>query len=314
MPGSDLLATCNLRLATISCNLDGMKLLLIVISVMTSGVLFAQQKIFLYPTDQKVTIDGFELDTEPPHFEVYPADPAKANGSAILVCPGGGYGHLAVDHEGKQVAEFFNANGFQAFVLHYRLNNGAQQGHKFPDQYNDVTLAMRIIRSRAAEWKVDPDRIGIIGFSAGGHLASMATTMHIDANRKGKSAIERVSSRPSFSILVYPVIDLAGQPAHRGSRINLLGVNPDNALVDSLSTQNRVNDHTPPTFIVFSTDDEVVPPENGVLFYQALRVHGVPASLHIYDHGGHGYGLAQKDPVLNTWPGLAVEWLRRLGY
>jgi acetyl esterase/lipase len=220
----------------------------------------AQDKIFLYPSTQKVTIDGFEPDKEPPYIEFFKADPATANGSAILICPGGGYGHLALDHEGKQVAEFFNKNGFQAFVLHYRLNNQAQQGHRFPDQYNDVTLAMRVVRSRAKEWSVDPDRIGILGFSAGGHLASMATTMHLAANKKAKTAVEQVSSRPAFSVLIYPVISLAGQPAHSGSRSNLLGKNPDNALVDSLSTQNRVDDHTPPTFIVFSTDDTVVPP------------------------------------------------------
>jgi acetyl esterase/lipase len=274
----------------------------------------AQQKIPLYPPDQKVTNDNFELDKEPPFIEVFPVDPAKANGSAILICPGGGYGHLAIDHEGKQVAEFFNNNGFQAFVLHYRLNNQAQQGHRFPDQFSDVTTAMRMVRSRASEWKIDSDRIGIIGFSAGGHLASMATTMHLPANKKSKVLAEKVSSRPSFSVLIYPVIDLAGKAAHTGSRSNLLGKNPDNTLVDSLSTQNRVDDFTPPTFLVFSTDDNVVPPENGIVFYQALRDHGIPASLHIFDHGGHGYGLAPKDPVLNTWPTLCVEWLRRMGY
>lgn len=274
----------------------------------------AQEKIFLYPSTQKVTIDGFEHDKEPPFVEWFKADPATANGAAILICPGGGYGHLAVDHEGKDVAAFFNKNGFQAFVLHYRLNNGAQQGHRFPDQYNDVTLAMRIVRSRSKEWGVDADRIGILGFSAGGHLASMATTMHIAANPKGKTTIEKFSSRPAFSILIYPVIDLAGRAAHTGSRQNLLGKNPDNALVDSLSTQNRVDRHTPPTFIVFSNDDNVVPPENGILFYQALRTNGVSASLHIYDRGGHGYGMAPDDPVLSTWPALCVAWLKKLGY
>jgi len=281
-------------------------------TVGTSSI--AQEKIFLYPSTQKVTIDGFEHDKEPPFIEWYPADATTANGSAILICPGGGYGHLAVDHEGKQVADFFTKNGFQAFVLQYRLHNHDQQGHRFPDQYNDLTLAMRIIRSRAKDWKVDPDRIGVLGFSAGGHLASMATTMHLPANKKSKVPVEQVSSRPAFSVLIYPVIDLAGAAAHTGSRQNLLGKNPDNALVDSLSTQSRVDDHTPPTFIVFSTDDDVVPPENGILFYKKLRKHGVPASLHIYDHGGHGYGMAPDDPVLNTWPTLCLAWLKRLGY
>lgn len=285
-----------------------------VIALLVTTLSFAQEKIFLYPSTQKVTVDGFEPDKESPFIEWYKADPAVANGSAILICPGGGYGHLAVDHEGKDVADFFIKNGYQAFVLHYRLNDEEQKGHRFPDQYNDVTLAMRTVRSRAKEWKVDPERIGILGFSAGGHLASMATTMHLPADKKGKTPVERVSSRPAFSVLIYPVINLSGKSAHHGSRQNLLGKNPENSLVDSLSTQNRVDDHTPPTFIVFSTDDNVVPPENGILFYDALRAHGVPASLHIFDHGGHGYGMAPKDPVLNTWPTLCVAWLKRLGF
>jgi acetyl esterase/lipase len=291
-----------------------MKLVIVLVLAVICHPLTAQEKIFLYPASQKVTIDGFEHDKEPPFIEWYKAEPSTANGSAILICPGGGYGHLAVDHEGKQVAKFFVANGFQAFVLHYRLNNTAQQGHRFPDQYNDVTLAMRTVRSRSKDWNVDPDRVGILGFSAGGHLASMATTMHLPANPKAKSGVESVSSRPAFSVLVYPVIDLAGKAAHTGSRQNLLGKNPANALVDSLSTQNRVDQHTPPTFIVFSNDDNVVPPENGTLFYEALRAQGIPASLHIYDHGGHGYGMAPADPVLNTWPTLCVAWMKRLGY
>jgi acetyl esterase/lipase len=280
--------------------------------LLTSLSTMAQEKIYLYPASQKVTNDGF--DKEPPYIEYFKAKPDSANGSAILICPGGGYSHLADQHEGVDVARFYNQYGFDAFVLHYRLNNGAQQGHKFPDQYQDVTTAMRTIKSRAKEWKLDPERVGVLGFSAGGHLASMNTTMHLAANRKSKNALEQWSTRPAFSILIYPVITLSGRSAHNGSREMLLGKNPDNTLVDSLSTYNRVDAHTPPTFIVFSTDDNVVPPENGILFYQALRQHNIPSSLHIYDHGGHGYGMAPKDPVLNTWPGLSVEWLKRLGY
>ncbi len=280
--------------------------------LLTSLSTMAQEKIYLYPALQKITNDGF--DKEPPYIEYFKAKPDSANGSAILICPGGGYSHLADQHEGVDVARFYNQYGFDAFVLHYRLNNGAQQGHKFPDQYQDVTTAMRTIKSRAKEWKLDPERVGVLGFSAGGHLASMNTTMHLAANRKSKNALEQWSTRPAFSILIYPVITLSGRSAHNGSREMLLGKNPDNTLVDSLSTYNRVDAHTPPTFIVFSTDDNVVPPENGILFYQALRQHNIPSSLHIYDHGGHGYGMAPKDPVLNTWPGLSVEWLKRLGY
>jgi acetyl esterase/lipase len=274
----------------------------------------AQEKIYLYPASEKVTNDSFEKDKEPPYIQYFKANPDSVNGAAILVCPGGGYGHLADKHEGADVAKFYNQYGFDAFVLHYRLNDGAQAGHRFPDQYRDVTTALRTIKSRAKEWKIDEARIGIIGFSAGGHLASMGATMHLPANKKSKNPLEQWNSRPAFAILIYPVITLAGASAHIGSRENLLGKNPDNELVDSLSTQNRVDEHTPPTFLVYSADDNVVPPENGILFYQALRKHKIRASLHIYDHGGHGYGMAPNDKVLNTWPWLSVRWLERLGY
>lgn len=276
--------------------------------------LAAQEKIFLYPATQKVTIDGFDRDKEPPFMDYYKAAPDSARGSAILVCPGGAYTALALQHEGADVARFYNAHGYDAFVLHYRLNNFEQQGHRFPDQYNDVTTAIRIIKSRAKEWKLNPEKVGVMGFSAGGHLASMCATMQLPANPKSAVKFEQVSSRPSFAILIYPVIALAGRPAHHYSCDMLLGKNPDNALVDSLSTFRRVNEHTPPSFLVYANDDDGVPPENGILFYQALRQYNIPAALQIYDHGGHGFGMAPADPVLNTWPLLSVKWLRRLGY
>lgn len=282
--------------------------------VMSTSAGFSQERIFLYPADWKVTVEGFDKDALPPFVDHFKANADSANGSAILVVPGGGYQHLAVNHEGEDVARYFNQFGFDAFVLHYRLNNAAQQGHRHPDQYQDVTTAMRIIKSRAKEWKLDPERIGVLGFSAGGHLSSMLATMHIPANKKSKVAYEQWSSRPAFAVLIYPVIALSGKPAHIGSRTNLLGQNPDNNMVDSLSTHNRVDEFTPPTFLVYANDDNVVPPENGLLFYQALRKHNIPVSLHIYDHGGHGFGMAPKDKVLNTWPWLCVEWLRRLNF
>lgn len=274
----------------------------------------AQEKIYLYPTSEKVTIDGFEKDTEPPYIQHFKAEPDDANGAAILVCPGGGYSNLADQHEGNDVARFYTQYGFDAFVLHYRLNSADQSGHRFPDQYRDVTTALRTIKMRSKELKIDPERIGIIGFSAGGHLASMCATMHLPAEKKSNKMLEQWSSKPAFAILIYPVITLAGAPAHNGSREMLLGKNPENELVDSLSTQNRVDADTPPTFLVYATDDNVVPPENGILFYQALRKHRIPASLHIYDHGGHGFGMAPEDKALNTWPWLSVKWLERLDY
>jgi acetyl esterase/lipase len=291
-----------------------MRILLALLLTAAAWPLAAQDKIWLYPSTEKTTIDGFEKDKEPPFLDHYKANPDSANRTALLVCPGGGYTNLALKHEGSDVAEFYARHGFEVFVLHYRLNIFDQSGHRFPDQYRDVTTALRIIKSRAKTWNVNPERVGILGFSAGGHLASMGATMHLPAKKKSKEALEQVSSRPAFAILIYPVITLSGAPAHRGSAEMLLGKNPDNELVDSLSTHNRVNAHTPPTFIVYANDDNGVPPENGILFYQALRKHNIPASMLIYDHGGHGFGMAPKDPVLNTWPWLTVKWLGRLGY
>lgn len=284
----------------------------ILIFTLTTTMSYAQEKIFLYPSTEKVTKDGF--DKEPPFIEYFKANPDSLNGSAILVCPGGGYGHLADQHEGVDIAKFYNQYGFDAFVLHYRLNNGAQQGHRYPAQHNDATTALRIIKSRAKEWNLDPERIGIIGFSAGGHLASTVGTIIKPANKKSKIPLEQWSSRPSFMLLIYPVISLSSKYAHRGSAENLLGKNPEFSLLDSLSTQNRVTAQTPPTFLVHSTDDNAVPPENSVMFYEALRKENIPSTLHIYDHGGHGYGMAPKDPVLNGWPLLTVKWLERQGY
>jgi acetyl esterase/lipase len=274
--------------------------------------LSAQQKIFLYPPSEKVTIDGFTKDKEPPYMDYYKARNASGRKTAILICPGGSYTNLADQHEGADVARFYKSHGFDAFVLHYRLNIHDQSGHRHPDQCRDVTTAMRIIRSRASEWNIHPERIGILGFSAGGHLASMCATMPVQPDRTSRNKINQYTSRPDFAILIYPVITLSGPAAHRYSREMLLGRNPDPHLADSLSTHHRVNEQTPPVFIVFSSDDDTVPPENGILFYQALQKYAIPASLHIYDHGGHGYGMAPHDPALNTWPELSVTWVNRL--
>jgi acetyl esterase/lipase len=169
---------------------------------------------------------------------------------------------------------------------------------------------MQIVKSKAESWKLDPEKIGVMGFSAGGHLASMLTTIHVAANPSSKNKWEQFSSRPAFSILVYPVISMTADYRHVGSGVNLLGPNPAPGLADSLSTDKRVNAQTPPTMLIHSTDDKTVPVENAIVFYKALQANKIPATLHIYDHGGHGYGMAPKDPVLNTWPSLSVLWIR----
>lgn len=235
--------------------------------------------------------------------------PAQRGGTGIVVCPGGGYGALAMDHEGKQIAEWQNNLGVAAFIVKYRL--GPRYRHPAPLQ--DAQRAIRTVRYRAREFGIAADRIGIWGFSAGGHLASTAGT-HFDAgNAQAEDPIERMSSRPDFLILAYPVISLTTEYAHKGSLRNLLGENPDPALVENLSNERQVTAQTPPTFLFHTNEDKGVPPENSVLFYLALRKAGVPAELHIYERGRHGVGLARQDAALSSWPERLADWLRGRG-
>lgn len=286
---------------------NGFATALLMITTMTA---LAQERIDLYPNQPELKIAGGRKVDDVPHIDHYTAAPDKKTGEAVLICPGGGYSHLATGHEGKDIAEFFTAQGYDAIVLHYRLNDGEQKGSRFPAQYNDVTNAMRLVKSKAAAWKLDPEKIGVMGFSAGGHLASTLATMIIPANPSSKNELEKWSSRPAFAVLIYPVISMSESFQHKGSAVNLLGPNASQAMMDSLSTEKRVTAQTPPTFLVHSTDDKTVPVENSWAFYSALKKNNVSASLHIYDHGGHGYGMAPKDPVLNSWPGLCIQWLQ----
>ena len=250
-----------------------------------------------------------DADADKPTLTPYLVPEGRGTGSAIVVCSGGGYQHLALDHEGMQVARWFTSLGVAAFVLQYRL--GPRYHH--PIELGDAQHAIRIVRARAATYRVLPDRIGIMGFSAGGHLASTAAT-HFDAgNPDAADVIDRVSSRPDFAVLVYPVITLTDPYTHHGSRENLLGANPDPKLVESLSNELQVTASTPPTFLYHTTTDDVVPVENAVLFYLALRKAGVPAEMHIYAQGPHGVGLAPTDEALSTWPARLADWLRVRG-
>jgi acetyl esterase/lipase len=247
-------------------------------------------------------------DIDKPSLAPYLVPAGRGTGTAVIVCPGGAYGHLAMDHEGDQVAKWLNSLGVSAFVLKYRL--GPKYHH--PVELWDAQRAIRIVRSKAAEYRLSPDRIGIMGFSAGGHLASTAGT-HFDAVDPANSdPIDRLSSRPDFLVLCYPVISF-GEFAHQGSRRNLLGDNPDPKLVASLSNETQVTARTPPTFLFHTTNDATVPVENSVMFYVALRKAGVPAELHIYERGPHGVGLAPTDEVLSTWPARLADWLRVRG-
>ncbi len=252
------------------------------------------------------------LGTEPvdrPKLTVYRAPPDSATGAAVVVCPGGGYSRLAADHEGKQVAEWLNSLGVAAFVLQYRL--GPRYRHPAPLQ--DAQRAIRLVRARAGEWGVDTGRVGILGFSAGGHLASTAATHFDDGRPDAADEVERQGSRPDFAILAYPVISLEDPPAHASSRRNLLGEPADPALVELLSNERQVTARTPPSFLFHTADDAAVPAKNSVLFFEALQKAGVAAELHVFGHGRHGVGLAPTDPVLSSWPRLCARWMEGLG-
>lgn len=244
-----------------------------------------------------------------PTLSIWQPAAEKANGCAVIICPGGGYGHLAVDHEGRQVAEWLNTLGVTAFVLKYRL----APSYKHPAPLDDAQRAIRTVRARAGEWKIDPRRVGILGFSAGGHLASTAATHFDEGRADARDSIDKAGCRPDFAVLCYPVVSFTTPYTHVGSRNNLLGKDADEKLVQSLSNELHVTDKTPPTFLFHTNEDSGVPPENSVLFYMALRKAKVPAELHIYEKGAHGVGLAQKDPVLSTWSQRCADWLRGRG-
>jgi acetyl esterase/lipase len=257
---------------------------------------------------------GAKGDTEgdKPTLTIYPASDKEAPGAAVVIFPGGGYGHLAVDHEGHQVAQWLNGLGVAAFVVKYRHRNSGA-GYEHPAPLQDAQRAVRMVRSRAKEWNVDPNRIGILGFSAGGHLASSEGT-HFNTNYyELKDSIDRVSCRPDFMILIYPVITLAEQYTHSGSKLNLLGKDPGQDIVVSLSNEKQVTSETPPTFLVHANDDKAVPPENSIFFYLALRKAKVPAEMHIYESGGHGFGLGKENSPASSWPNRCADWMRARG-
>jgi acetyl esterase/lipase len=248
-------------------------------------------------------------DKDVPTLTIYAAYGKTTSGMGIIVCPGGGYGALAMNHEGRQVANYLNSVGISAFVLKYRL--GPKYHH--PVELGDAQRAIRLVRSRAKEFNIEADKVGILGFSAGGHLASTAGT-HFDAGKADAAdPIDRISSRPDYLVLAYPVISFTTAYTHKGSLKNLLGDNPDPELVKSLSSELQVTAQTPPTFLFSTSGDTGVPPENSVLFYLALHQAGVPAEIHIFEKGPHGTGLGGMDPALEEWPRLLVTWFRTRG-
>jgi acetyl esterase/lipase len=275
-----------------------------IVALCMSTVMSAQSPVLLWPDGAPGALGT--ADTDKPKITVYiPKDRATRTG--IVVLPGGGYSHLALDHEGKQVAQWLNNLGVAAFVVEYRF---APYHH--PIELGDAMRAMRYVRSHSTEFNIASNRIGIWGFSAGGHLASTLGT-HFDAgNPSAADPIERASCRPDFMVLTYAVIEPTGRGGNATFR-NLLGENPDPALVRELSNHLHVTADTPPTFLVQADDDQVVPAENSVDFYLALRKAGVPAEMHIYQNGGHGFGLAPLNPTLSSWTGRLSDWMRGRG-
>jgi acetyl esterase/lipase len=249
-------------------------------------------------------------DVDQPTLTIFLPSGANATKTGVVIAPGGGYQHLAMGYEGMDVARWLNERGVAAFVLKYRL--GPTYHH--PIELGDAQRAIRMVRANAAEYGIAPDHLGMWGFSAGGHLTATAGT-HFDAgNASAADPIDRQGSRPDFLILAYPVITLEAPYAHAGSRTYLLGDNPDPAVVQSLSAELQVTKDTPPTFLFSTTDDGTVPVMNSVMFYSALVKAGVPAEMHLFQHGRHGSGLGTGNPELSVWPDLLIKWMRERGY
>ncbi len=276
--------------------------------VVMAGPLLGQEKptpVLLWPNGAPRAQGTADADT--PRITVF-VPKRQTTRAAVVICPGGGYAHLATDHEGRQVGEWLNNLGVVGVMLEYRL--GPRYHH--PVELMDAQRAVRYVRAHAAELKVAPDRIGIMGFSAGGHLASTVVTHFDSGDPNAADPIDRVSSRPDFAVLIYPVIHLSG-PAAEYSFKQLLGENPNQQVLHSLFTDTMVTAQTPPTFLLHADDDDAVFSENSVSFYLALKKAGVPAELHIYQFGRHGFGLAPLDPVLSSWTGRLADWMRGRG-
>jgi acetyl esterase/lipase len=291
------------------------------LSLSVGDVRAAEQEIDLWPADKFTaadrkaeTVEDAGKDGKPdrrvanvrvPTLKFYPPADSEANRTAVIICPGGGYAIEAIDKVGYDPARWFQERGTVGIVLKYRLPQGTD-GDASPRE--DVSRTIRLVRQRASEWNIDPKRIGIMGFSAGGHLASTAATHFDEGDSKSADPIERISSRPDFQILVYPVITMDEKVGHRGSRDRLLGKSPTAEALNDASNDLQVTDNTPPAFLVHTSDDPVSC-QNSLRYASVLNWHNIPCELHLYVRGGHGYGLRGGNGPVDAWPQRLKEWL-----
>lgn len=259
-------------------------------------------------TETDGMVSSYEKVTDPSLFIFLPPS-EKATGTAVLICPGGGYGVLAFNHEGFAIARWLNDNGIAGIILKYRLPSDMIMKDKSVGPLQDAQEAMRVIRRNASEWKINPRKIGVIGFSAGGHLASTLST-HYD--EKVYEVNDTTSARPDFSLLIYPVISFDAAIMHAGSRKNLIGDNPSEDAIRHFSNELQITDKTPPAFIVHSADDKTVAVKNSIVYFEGLQKKSIPTELHIFQKGGHGFGLAKNRGTESIWPDLCLRWMKEI--
>lgn len=296
----------------------------LVVAALFFGLKAQSFKMDLYPegqipnykaSDLKERWDSTDVvrisNVQMPDITVFLPSKKISTGQAVIICPGGGYRILAYDLEGEDIAKFWNSKGIAAIVLKYRLPN-ENQVVPYKSPLMDAQRAMRMVRFHAVEWNIDPEKIGIMGFSAGGHLASTLSTHYDTGNLSSKDPVERMSCRPDFSILVYPVITFTRDFQHSGSHHNLLGENPDVELSKHFSNELQITDDTPPAILIHASDDRGVPVDNSIVYYKALVNHGINTELHVYSKGGHGFGLASGKDHLSGWSEQCYEWLRSI--
>jgi acetyl esterase/lipase len=260
-------------------------------------------------TYNKGEINGISKVSQPT-VTIFLADAKIANGTSVVICPGGGYSHLSINKEGYKIANWLNSLGISAFVLKYRMPSDLTMKDKTIGPLQDAQEALRMVRRNAEKWKLDPNKIGIMGFSAGGHLASTLSTQF---NEKVYVPADNTSARPDFSILMYPVISMQDGITHKGSKESLLGKNATIELIDKYSNEKHVDNTTPKTFIVHATDDKSVPVENSINYYLALKKNQIPVEMHLYENGGHGFGLG-TDGTNKNWSKACEKWLISNGF